>query len=85
MLFSHFCVSLFNWLVRITDEGSVPEIRVWSILLKKSDLKWCIHLGRSLFFVFKLLGECHFEMIDVLGLGLRLRIILGPMVKPHCK
>ena len=36
------------WL-RITDEGSVPEMRIWSILLIKSDLKWCIHLNRSLF------------------------------------
>ena len=35
------------WL-RITDEGSVPEMRIWSIFLIKSDLKWCIHL-RSLF------------------------------------
>ena len=34
---------------RTTDEGSVPEMRIWSILLIKSDLKWCIHLGRSLF------------------------------------
>ena len=36
------------WL-RISDEGSVPEIRIWSILLIKYDLKWCIHLSRSLF------------------------------------
>ena len=35
------------WL-RITDESSVPEMRKWSILLIKSDLKWCIHLSRSL-------------------------------------
>ena len=34
----------FVWL-RITDEGPVPEIRIWSILLIKSDLKWCIHLS----------------------------------------
>ena len=32
-----------------TDEGSVPEMRIWSILLIKSDLKWCIHLSISLF------------------------------------
>ena len=38
----------FVWL-RITDEGSLPEMRIWSILLIKSDLKWCIHLSRSLF------------------------------------
>ena len=38
----------FVWL-RITDEGSLLEMRIWSILLIKSDLKWCIHLSRSLF------------------------------------
>ena len=27
----------------------VPEMRIWSILLIKSDSKWCIHLSRSLF------------------------------------
>ena len=41
--------------LRITDEGSVPEMRVWSISLIKSDLKWCIHLSRSLFFNFNYL------------------------------
>ena len=44
--FQHLII-LF-WL-RITDEGSVPEMRIWSILLIQSDLKWCIHLSRSLF------------------------------------
>ena len=39
--------------LRITDEGSVPEIRLWFILLIKSDLKWCIHLSRSLFYIVK--------------------------------
>ena len=29
--------------------GPVPEMRSWPILLIKSDLKWCIHLSRSLF------------------------------------
>ena len=33
--------------VRITDEGSVPGMRIWSISLIKSD---CIHISRSLFF-----------------------------------
>ena len=42
--FWNYCV----WL-RITDEGSVPEMRIWSILLIKSDLKLCIHLSRILF------------------------------------
>ena len=37
------------WL-RITDEGSVPEMRIWSILLIKSDLRCtCIYFSRSLF------------------------------------
>ena len=27
-------------------------MRIWSILLIQSDLKWCIHLSRSLFFIF---------------------------------
>ena len=26
-------------------------MRIWSILLIKSDLKWCIHLSTSLFFI----------------------------------
>ena len=39
----------------LTDEGSVPEMRIWSILLIKSDLKWCIHLSRSLFLYFNYL------------------------------
>ena len=34
--------------VRITDEGALPEMCIWSTLLIKSDLKWCIHLSRSL-------------------------------------
>ena len=40
--------SYFDWL-RFTDVGSVPEMRTWFILFIKSDLKWCIHLDRSLF------------------------------------
>ena len=43
----------FVWL-RITDEGSLPEMRIWSILLIKSDLKWCIHLSRGLFLYCKM-------------------------------
>ena len=53
-LFWHFKASLFTFLnyivwLRITDEGWVPEMRIWSILLIKSDSKWCIHWSRSLF------------------------------------
>ena len=40
-------LNYFVWL-RITDEGSLPEMRLWSILLIKSCLKWCIYLSRSL-------------------------------------
>ena len=36
------------WLI-ITDEGSVPEMSIWSILLIKSNLRWRKHLSRSLF------------------------------------
>ena len=32
----------FVWL-SITDEGSLPEMRIWSILLINYYLKWCIH------------------------------------------
>ena len=46
LLFNVF--NFFVWL-RITDEGSVPEMRIWSILLIYSDLKWCIYLSRSLY------------------------------------
>ena len=52
--FRYFLALFFNffnyflWL-RITDEGSIPEMRIWSILLIKSDLKWCIDLSRSLY------------------------------------
>ena len=45
-------------LLRITDEILVAEMFIWSILLIKSDLKWCIHLSKSLY-VIQLLGERH--------------------------
>ena len=35
--------------IGITAEGSLPEMRIWSILLINSYLKWCINLSRSLF------------------------------------
>ena len=52
--FFSFVTSLFNFLnyfvwLRITDEGSLTEIRIWSILLIKSNLKWCINLGLFLY------------------------------------
>ena len=51
--FGTFGLLFFNYFLwlRITDEGSIPEMRIWSILLIKSDLKWCIHvhLSRSIY------------------------------------
>ena len=47
MLRSYFTFSIFEttFLWRITDEdGSFPEMSIWSILLIKSDFKWRIHL-----------------------------------------
>ena len=41
--------------IKITDEGSVPKMRIWAILSIKSDLRWCIHLSRSLFLYFNYL------------------------------
>ena len=48
---SDHCSQLLNFFVwpRITDDVSLPEMRIWSILLIQSDLKWCIHPSRSLF------------------------------------
>ena len=60
LVFWHFLVITFQlfilhvWL-RITDEGSVPEMRIWSIMLIGSDLEWCIKLGRGLFLYFNYL------------------------------
>ena len=53
-LFRHFRANIFYFwnhyvLRRITDEGSLPVMRIWSIMLIKSELKWCIHLSRSIF------------------------------------
>ena len=50
IIFNFFNYFLF-WL-RITVEGSLPVMRIWSILLIKSDLKWCIHLSRCLYLYF---------------------------------
>ena len=36
------------WL-RVTDKGAIPEMRIWPILLMKSDLKWCIHIKRDFY------------------------------------
>ena len=48
-------LNYFVWL-RITDEGSLTEMRILSKLLIKSVIKWCIHLDtcRSLFSIYLL-------------------------------
>ena len=54
--FWHFLAIIFTlrnhliWL-RMTDDPGIwlPEMRIWSILLIWSNLKWCIHLSISLF------------------------------------
>ena len=48
---SHFFKEYFVWL-RMTDDGHIPEMRVWSILLVNPILKWCIHPKGSLFLYF---------------------------------
>ena len=55
-LFRNFRVNIFyfgNHFVwrRITDESLIPEMRIWSILLIKSELKWCIHLSKVSFYI----------------------------------
>ena len=58
--FGTFWSFLFNFLIfivwlRITEKAEVPEMRIWFISLIKSDLKWCIHLSRSLYLNFNYL------------------------------
>ena len=47
-------IGVINYFVylRITDDGPLAEMRIWSTLLIKFDLKWCIHLSRRLFLYF---------------------------------
>ena len=57
--------------LRITDEGSVPEMRIWFILLIQSNSKWCIHLKEVSFYIWnglRLIG-C------ILVLGLRISLL----------
>ena len=46
--FFNIIFQLFNYFLwlRITEEGSIPEMSKWSISLIKSDLNWCIHLSK---------------------------------------
>ena len=47
----------FVWL-RITDEGSLPEMRVWSILLINPNENG-VYILVETFLIFQPLGECH--------------------------
>ena len=47
-ILNYWLLKPFFWR-RITYEGPLPEMRILSILLIKSDLKWCIHVRRILF------------------------------------
>ena len=57
-------LNYFVWL-RITDEGSVPDMRIWSTLLITFDLKWCIYLSRSLYSYFRPFEGIMIDMGDV--------------------
>ena len=57
---------------KITDEGSIPEMRIWFISLLKSDLKCCIHLSRRLFYIhsflnFRLVMSADFDYQTSIG------------------
>ena len=59
---------MYTW-IGLVSMSAVPRILKWLCtdcildtvlsLLIESDLKWCIQLRRSLFFIFQLLGEYH--------------------------
>ena len=72
----------FVWL-RITDEGLVAEMSIWSIFLIKSDLEWGISLRRNLLCIFQLPRECQcwltteFSRVHVFKFCGRLRLILN--------
>ena len=48
-----FQLFILHVLLRVTDEGSVSEMRIWSISLIYFNQKWCKHLSRSLYWNFK--------------------------------
>ena len=51
----------------ITDEGSIPEMRIWSILEIKSDLKWCILLSSRLYLYLLYLSKVLTERFSILN------------------
>ena len=60
-LFRLLCLAKDHWWVM----SSLPEMRIWSILLIKSDLKWCTHLSRSLLLYFRYHNTCHNNYISI--------------------
>ena len=54
--FQYFKLHVLSWL-KITCEGYLPKMRIWSILLIKLDVKWCININICIFIIL-LLGEC---------------------------
>ena len=89
-LFWYFWGTTFNFLnyfvwLRITDEGSVSEKRICSILIGKYDFKWCIHLSRSLFFYLnfissgsKIVKRLRRRQYDPLIIETTIGLVLGP-------
>ena len=53
---------------------SLHEMRIWSILLIKSDFKWCIHLRRSIFLYFSLSIFCLYPAFPKVRHRFRLRL-----------
>ena len=68
-----FGLSLFNVLnyivcLRITEEGSVPEMRIWSILLIKSDLNGVYILVEVSFYIWTRFSEAKLLYVVLNGL-----------------
>ena len=54
----HFSTFENKLLLRIINECSVPEMRIWTILLIKFKSKWCLHLV-EVSCLFQVLGDCY--------------------------
>ena len=65
----------FVWL-RITDEGSIPKMRIRSILLIRSDLKWCMYLSRCVFIMIKLITWVRFIYASMVAAFVRISAFL---------
>ena len=54
--------SLCSQRERNNFKGPLPEMRIWTILLITSDLKWCIHLSISLFLYLSISVKSHLQV-----------------------